>query len=256
MSNAQPTLTLNTMVSTTNKRGANASVSGIAYEKKIAAVCADFKSPHISVPFHTDKDLGGCGADIDVRLNWKSEFDIGLEAKRPTPDWMQMKLYRDTTGKWRGVEGGKIPAASRAIFESIIGSTSLFGGKTPTFLERAVSYDEWTAIKKANPEFSDVYINCADITIADLYRAKGCQYIQVDGKGLFHTGKDVCGFGVPLFTCKQQIRIRIKVHSRGLEKGKAALSVTAAAQPIKLKDLAPSPYSLDNADKMPVVLKM
>lgn len=245
---------MNTMASTTNKRGANASVSGIAYEKKIAAVCAGFTSPHLSTPFHTDVNLGGCGAEIDIRLNWKKEFDIGLEVKRPTPDWMQMKLHR-VDANWKGADGCKIPLASKALFESILGSTVLFGDKTPTFLERSVSYEEWTAIKKAHPEFSDVYLNCADTTIANLYRAKGCQYIQVDGKGLYHTGKDVCGFGVPLFSCPQQIRIRIKVHSRGLEKGKASLSVTAAAQPIKLKDLVASPYSLDNADKMPVILK-
>jgi hypothetical protein len=236
-------------------RGSKASVSGIAYEKKIAAACAKVKSPHCALAFHTDLALGGCGADVDIRLNWRKANDVWLEAKRPTPDWMQMKLHRDEAGVWRGADSCKIPAASRVLFEAIIGSKPLFGGKTPTFLERRVTYPEWVEIKAANPEFSDVYITCTPNTISDLYKAKGCAYIQVDGKGLFHTGVDVCGFGVPYFSCEQRVRIRLKVHGRKLG-GHALLSVMAAAQPVKLDTLAPSPYSLDNAAKMPPALQL
>ena len=233
--------------------GAGCSVSGKNYEIKIAKVCKTVRSPYMEIPFNTQppESLGGCGADIDIKLNWRVEGDIGVEAKRPTPDWMQMKLDKNKEGVWVGVGAGKIPAASKMIFETIIGAVNLFGGKTPTFLERPLTHSEWTAIKKETPEFKDAYITCGDNTISQLYKAKGCQYIQVDGKGLYHTGEDTCDFGVPYFECPQRIRIRLKVHTRKNKKGNMCLSVMAAAQPVKLKDLKASGFSLDTAAKLP-----
>jgi hypothetical protein len=195
--------------------------------------------------------LGGSGADIDIKLNWKAAHDIGVEAKRPTPDWMQMKLTKDAAGNWVGVKSPKIPEASKRIFETIIGTQVLFGGKTAPFLLDDIKYEDWTAFKKANPEFKDVYIDCSADTISSLYREKGCQYIQISGKGLYHTGADVCMFGVPYFSCEQRVRIRIKVHTRCTGRGFASLSITAAAQPVSLKTLIASPYSLDALEKLP-----
>ena len=237
------------------RKGAECSKSGKEYEVKIARICKKVHSPHLDTPLNTQEEgtLGGCGAEIDIKLNWKKDADIGVEAKRPTPDWMQLKLRKEG-GSWVGVKDPKIPVESKRIFEKIIGEENLFGGKTPTFLERSVTYNEWTAIKKETPEFKDTYIECDNSTIADLYKAKDCQYIQVDGKGLYHTGEDVCEFGVPLFECKQRIRIRLKVHATKTKKGNASLSVTAAAQPVDLKKLERSPFSLDSLDKLPTNL--
>ena len=233
--------------------GAGCSISGKNYEIKIAKTCKTVRSPYMEIPFNTQllETLGGCGADIDIKLNWRAESDIGVEAKRPTPDWMQMKLDKNKEGVWVGVGAGKIPPVSKTVFETIIGAANLFGGKTPTFLEHPVTHSEWTAIKKETPEFKDTYISCGDNTISQLYKAKGCQYIQVDGKGLYHTGEDTCEFGVPYFECPQRIRIRLKVHTRSNKKGHMCLSVMAAAQPVKLKDLVASKFSLDAAAKLP-----
>ena len=251
---AKKTLTYVEKTNTVDKKGAGCSKSGREYEVQIAKICRKVQSPYLETPLNTqdDSSLGGCGADVDITLNWKKEGDIGVEAKRPTPDWMQLKLKKEQ-GIWVGVKDPKIPAESKSVFEEIIGSANLFGGKTPTFFERSITYDEWTAIKKETPEFKDTYIDCPDSTIADLYRAKKCQYIQVDGKGLYHTGEDVCEFGVPLFRCKQRIRVRLKVHATKTAKGNASLSVTAAAQPTatKIPDLDKSPFSLDSFDKLP-----
>jgi hypothetical protein len=235
-------------------RGSQCSLSGGIYERKIAAVCRQLKSPHMTIPLctHADNCLGGSGADIDVKLNWKSVGDVGIEAKRPTPDWMQMKLTKGPNGLWVGVANGKIPAESKRIFEQFIGGQVLYDGKTPSFLERKVTHVEWLGERG---DFKDVYLDCASDTISKLYNAKGCQYIQVSGKGLFHTGTDVCGFGVPYFSCAQRIRIRIKVHTRSGKGGFASLSITAAAQPVNLKSVVASPYSLDNLEKVPLVLK-
>lgn len=238
-------------------RGSQCSVSGAVYEEKIAAVCRQVKSPHIAAPFCTT--MVGCsagsGADIDVKLNWKGFCDIGIEAKRPTPDWMQMKLLKAENGSWVGVKNPKIPVAAQRLFEQVIGQRVLYNGKTPQFLQRKITHADWLVAKAAEPDFKDEYITCDEETISNLYRLKGCQYIQISGKGLYHTGVDTCGFGVPYFKCMQRIRIRIKVHSRSGAGGFASLSITAAAQPVNLKSVVASPYSLDSLEKVPLVFR-
>ena len=99
------------------------------------------------------------------------------------------------------------------------------------------------------------YIDIPSNTIKKLYFAKGCKYIQIsDGYGLYHLGKDICGFDVPLFETEQQLRIRTKIHETKNKKGFCKLSVTIACQPKNIKELTPSKYSLDNKDKLPINL--
>lgn len=235
-------------------KGARCSASGTAYERQIAAVCRLATLPNgMPLCSQTDADLAGSGAGIDIKLNWLSTGDIGVEAKRPTPDWMQMKLIAGLNGTYVGVAGGKIPEASRLIFNQVLSALTLFGGKTPPFLLGDITYSDWTKLKATSSDFKDVYIPCGSDTIAALYKAKGCQYIQIAGKGLYHTGIDVCGFGVPAFVCDQQVRIRIKVHGRCTARGFASLSIMAAAQPVSLPGLTASPYSLDSACRLPLL---
>ena len=94
-------------------KGARCSASGTAYERQIAAVCRLATLPN-GTPLcsQTDADLAGSGAGIDIKLNWLSTGDIGVEAKRPTPDWMQMKLIAGLDGAYVGVAGGKGEAAA------------------------------------------------------------------------------------------------------------------------------------------------
>lgn len=239
------------------RKGTNCSVSGGKYERDIAVICRLLHSPYMNIPLctQTDEELGGSGAGIDIRLNWQAVRDIGIEVKRPTPDWMQMSLKQNETGSWVGSKKAKIPKEAQRIFEDIIGSTELYEGKTPPFLLRKLKYSDWVAIKSASPEFKDdVYIKCPSNTIARLYKEKGCQYIQISGKGLYHTGEDTCRFGVPFFCCDQRIRIRIKVHHESDRHGFASLSITAAAQPTTLSSLDTSLYSLDSSNKLPIIL--
>lgn len=93
-------------------------------------------------------------------------------------------------------------------------------------------------------------------TIQKLYKAKGCNYIQIsNGFGLYHLGEDICNFDVPLFDVEQQLRVRTKIHQRKNKKGYCNLSVTIACKPKKIKkDLIKSKYSLDDKTKLPINL--
>lgn len=105
--------------------------------------------------------------------------------------------------------------------------------------------------KKGNEWFNDTYIDCPNDTINKLYTEKGCIYIQISNKGLYHLGSDLCDFKVPEFICDQQLRVRTKIHTRKNNNGFCKLSVTVACQPKNIKKLIPSEYSLDDKIKLP-----
>ncbi len=89
------------------------------------------------------------------------------------------------------------------------------------------------------------------MTPSNIYTVKGCKYIQISEKGLYHLGVDTCNFNVPEFICEQKIRIRTKIHTRKNSKGYCSLSVTLSCLPKNIKLLEKSPYSLDDIARLP-----
>jgi hypothetical protein len=117
-----------------------------------------------------------------------------------------------------------------------------------------ITHEEWIKIKNETIDFNDSYIECNNDTIKKLYSEKGCSYIQISGKGLYHLGNDICDFNVPIFICDQRLRIRTKIHERKNKKGYCKLSVIIACQPKNINNLINSDYSLDNKIKLPINL--
>lgn len=137
----------------------------------------------------------------------------------------------------------------------MINDINLYDGEIPPFMEKSITHEEWINIKKDTNKWDDKYITIPSNSISRLYQEKGCNYIQIsDGYGLYHLGKDICDFDVPLFNIEQQIRIRTKIHTIKNKKGFCCLSVTVAFQPKDIKNLLPSKYSLDNKNKLPPLL--
>ena len=153
--------------------------------------------------------------------------------------------------KWVSKGRNKIPNESVKIFENIIQDKNIFNNKIPPFVTQPIKHKDWIEIKKSSNDFKDCYYICPSDTISKLYRAKGCYYLQISEKGLYHTGEDICNFGVPYFTCRQHLRVRTKIHSRSNSKGYMSASITVAAKPIKIKELKNSQYTLDNINKIP-----
>lgn len=238
---------------TKTKKGTQCSVSGGKYERQIHSVLIHCKLDDQPFSTQSEKELGGSTATNDLVCNYKAPNDIGIEAKIcNTPDWMQCSIkYNTETSQWEGSERGKIPPHSRLLFNELLNNVSLFQGQVPPFVSRKMTYEEWKTIKKESNTWNDHYIPIPNNTIQKMYAAKGCQYIQISDYGLYHLGEDVCGFQVPEFTIDQQLRIRIKIHSTSDKGGFCHLSITAACQPIKIKNLTKSPYSLDDSQKLP-----
>lgn len=237
-------------------KGSRCSREGVKYEREIYEICK--RCIYNGHRFNTqlNNKLGGCSSDNDIICNNIDKYDLPIEIKKlNTPDWMQCSL-KYNNNKWQGSENNKIPYLSKKLFENIINDISLFNGNIPPFMIKDITYDEWIQIKKETNDYNDIYLNCSSDMIKNLYREKGCYYIQISEKGLYHLGNDICNFNVPEFICDQEIRIRIKVHTRCNTKGYCKLSVTASCKPKNIKLLNKSNYSLDNVKRLPLNLQM
>ena len=235
-------------------RGQSCSISGGNYEKEIHNV---LKKCFINGrPFNTQSEnqLGGSSPKNDIVCNFKSIYDIGIEVKKcNTPDWMQCKIdYDESISQWIPSKKSKNPEKTRHIFNSLLHNVNFFGGQIPVFCEKKITHMDWQKIKNECDTWNDYYTNIPNDTIRRLYHEKGCQYIQIsDGFGLYHLGEDVCNFGVPMFKTEQQLRARTKIHKTKDAEGFCKLSVTVACQPKNINSLLMSPYSLDDANRLP-----
>ena len=238
-----------------NLKGAGCSVSGKKYELEVYNVVKKCKLNNNDFNRQKENELGGCNSKNDIECIMES-FNIPIEIKKfNTPDWMQCSLKYDFINeKWIGSPKNKIPEKSKKIFEELISTTSLFNGKIPLFILKDIIHEEWLEIKKETNDFNDFYLDCSNHTIKNLYSEKGCFYIQISDKGLYHLGNDICKFNVPEFICEQQLRVRTKIHTRKNSKGFCKLSVTISCQPKNIKLLPNSNYSLDNSSKLPANL--
>jgi len=168
---------------------------------------------------------------------------------------MQCSLnYNFEIHKWKCSPKNKIPKNAKDIFESLIINKNIFNNKIPPFLLKNLTYQEWIKIKSSINDFNDIYLDCPNNTIKELYKEKGCYYIQISDKGLYHLGNDICKFNVPEFICSQHLRIRIKVHTTSTSKGFCQLSVMISCLPKNINLLINSPFSLDNIKKLPINL--
>jgi len=234
-------------------KGLRCYLSGIKYELEIYNIIKNCVLNGKRFNTQHEDELGCSSSKNDIQCNMESQGDISIEIKKSkTPDWMQLSLKSDNKNKkWVGNYNNKIPDTCKNIFEELISNTILFNGKIPDFMTRNITHKEWTEIKNKTNDFDDIYIDCPNDTIQKLYGIKGCSYIQVSDKGLYHLGNDICDFNVPIFICEQQLRVRTKIHKIKNKKGFCKLSVMVACQPKNITELEKSEYSLDDLTKLP-----
>jgi len=172
--------------------------SGQAYERIVAARLATLNFNNI--PIRVSQVTAGAGHSDDVSCTI-SDTLIGIECKTKGGFEGGGRVMKLVEGKLSVVEGG--------IIKTLLGDYVPFEGRIPSFLQGDSLFDTWKSEKDL---FKDEYINAPSYAIAEYYRLKGSQYIQIEGKGFYHTGIDILELGVPLFETQTKLRIRTSKH--------------------------------------------
>ncbi len=212
-------------------KGGAAYASGIAYERllhsRLLTLCWNGERVQLSNPAGANKNL----QDLTVFNN-----GMTLEAK-----------------KGRAMEGGGCTMSlcngvfqlpQHSILRSFLPSDlRLWDGKIPSCFTGDKSEETWRMEKSF---FKGVYVPAPPSAVADYYRAKGTMYMQIEGRGLYHTGENPMGWEVPKFEPKCRIRIRLKQHHSG-----SVPQDCQACFNYNPKSLPPSPYDLMDLARLP-----
>lgn len=212
-------------------RGKTAFLKGGKFENELGNVLVHLHDVQTNEPLLKNFVPSDAPAENqDFLIQWRGKT-IGLEAKN----------FGTSEGGQRAfaLQDGKlvIPDISRnRIHRACLPKDfNPFEGRIPSFKKGDLNRETWD---KERELFRDQHIRCSPTAIAEYYRMKGSSYIQIQGMGLYHTGIDVCGWGVPLFKCPTRMRIRCKTH-----KGNVPTTVQAALNYNKDR-LEKSPYCL------------
>ena len=116
-------------------------------------------------------------------------------------------------------------------------------GRAPSCFKDDKSSETW---EKERNSFKAIYIDVDNTAVSRYYRAKGAHYIHVRGKGVYHTGEDPMGWGVPVFAPHCKIRIRAKQH-----KGTSVPQDVQASFNFYNNTLEPSPYDFMDLARLP-----
>lgn len=144
-------------------------------------------------------------------------------------------------GRVLKVVNGSLCVEDSGLIKTLYGEHVAFNGMIPAFLGGDRSKETWLTQKYL---FQDEYIHVAPTAISEYYRAKGSSYIQVEGKGLYHTGHDVLEFGVPLFQGDTRLRIRTTKH---IDRKTGVPRDVTVALVFKRSSLQKSPYCLESS---------
>ena len=237
------------------RTGAACSASGGAYEKGVNATIGAHTyggAPIVMSPIAgSSHGVDVCGQCIAMQHNPLRIEAKSTGANSQNPDWGQISV-KCVNGRWSVPATSKSPEACKTVLANAFGKRVLWDGEDPLIEPRTI---EQLEIERASGKWKDIYIT-DDVdpdSICKFYKGKGCEYIQIKGKGLYSLGTDSWGLGVPVFDCPGRVRVRVKTHKSCTTQGYASLSVTAALQPVDLKQLNNSPYTLDGSGCVPNV---
>lgn len=193
-------------------------------------VCENINKMECNGERFTASEVEGAKAGPDITL--KSHSNIGIETKNKGAfeGGCKKMTYNDTEKRL------EIPEDS--IHKAILGDTIIYDGLNLPWYEGKKSKEEWDKVASV---IKDFYIPANNDAISKYYREGGVAYIQIENKGLYHTGEDPLNLGVPYFSCEEtKLRIRSTKH----KKNGICTDVTAALQYNKRR-LVKSLFSLD-----------
>jgi len=200
--------------------------SGVMYEKHILSIL--YRIHYESMALNIGKSAGAT-ADTDIPFE-ANAIKTAIEAKNGGAFEGGSVTLKSTN------EGMKI--VDEGIHKDILGNRMLYDGSVLPWVAGVRTMNEWNAVKHVFEP--DIYIDAPSTAIADYYQKKGSDYFQVKGKGLYHTGNDVLGLGVPLFEFPIRLRIRVTKHKR-----KGIPTDVTAALVYRRCQIKKSPYDLE-----------
>jgi hypothetical protein len=226
-----PGLTSTSTAAPTLSRGKIAFMKGGKFENDLGKILVRLVDCQTNQPLLKDYVISDAPAENeDFLIQWRGKT-IGLEAKNLGTSEGGQRAFALQDDKLVIPESGR----NRIHRTCLPADFVPFGGRIPSFKKGDLTRETWD---KERELFRDEHIRCSSTAIAEYYRMKGSSYIQIQGMGLYHTGTDVCGWGVPLFKCPTRMRIRCKTH-----KGNVPTTVQAALNYNKDR-LEKSPYCL------------
>jgi hypothetical protein len=172
------------------------------------------------------------GKDIVLKLPQLSELNNGIETKNGGAfEGGCKKMIYNNIDK-------RLEIAEESIHKTILGDSIIYEGMNLPWYEGKKSMEEWDKVKSIFNK--DIYLAANNDAISKYYREGGVAYIQIENRGLYHTGEDPLNIGVPYFECEIKLRIRSTKH----KKNGICTDVTAALQYNK-RQLVKSQFSLD-----------
>lgn len=214
------------------RSGGSCLANGTKYERHILQLLSETAWNHH--PIATPNKTGGATRlhDIVVVVNSRR---VAFEVKSKNSFEGGGKTLRPANGTI------KIPIG-------FLGSNkehTCWEGKVPSFLNGDKSTETWKTEKTL---FRAEYRPVSADAVRLYYKEKGTDYIQIQGKGLYHTGDDPLMLGVPAFQCPTRIRIRCKQHSSSTLPGSVQASLV-----FDRRRLMASPHDLET--RLPLCLR-
>lgn len=172
--------------------------SGVSYENKILNILC--RLLYAGSPICNIGKTGGSTTNPDLQLIINNN-KINIEIKN--------NGGFEGGGKSMKIINNKLMCPKGTLHYDILGETIPWSGRIPSFMKGDKTIHTWKIEKSS---FRDEYHRISSDVISSYYKSKGVHYIQIEGKGLYHTGNDILSLGVPLFECRSRIRIRCKQH--------------------------------------------
>lgn len=202
--------------------------NGMSYERQIMTKLCGLSYDGSPIRTITDR-TGGSTPNPDIQL-YMGNIQIRIEIKN--------KNGFEGGGKAMKIINNQLKCPDGTLHNDVLDGRTPWSGNIPSFLKGDKSLHTWYREKQ---NFRDEYYRILPNVISVYYKSKGVDYIQVEGKGLYHTGNDVLCLGVPLFECRARIRIRCKQH------GKTPMpSSVQAVFTFDQRSLEMSTYDIDN----------
>lgn len=203
--------------------------SGLAYEYKVHNRIRRLLYNNLPVLVSTPAGANRTAHDLVI-----NNFTLEVKTKRATEGGGCVMRLRD----------GVIQMPDNSILRTYLPpDLRIWDGRIPSFLLGDTSPETWA---KEKPMFKGLYIDASSSAVADYYQAKGTRYMQIEDKGIYHTGCDILQWGVPKFEPKCRIRIRAKQHHSG-----SVPQDVQASFNYNPKTLPPTPYDFMDTSRLP-----